>query len=196
VATHAAPAVDRAFAANVLGALARTITDRVDLGTAAVSGHGASTPAALSTLLFYPDRPITFLAMRLRISHPGAVQLSERLAAQGLVERPPGPDGRTRLLRLTSHGETAARRSLAARRDILDRALDALDDGQVAALTSAVDSMLHALTDTLLSGEFMCRACDELACPDELCPVERAEPAPPHRRGPGYGVPSRPSGRA
>ncbi len=186
----AAALPDRAFAANVLGALARTITDRVDIGAVQAVGHGASTPAALSTLLFYPDRPITFLAARLRISHPGAVQLSERLAAQGLLERTPGWDGRTRLLRLTDKGEEAARDILAARREVLDRAVDALDDGAVQAFTAAADAMLEALTDTLLSSEFMCRACDELACPDELCPVERAEPAPPHRRGEGYGVSS------
>ena len=48
--------------------------------------------------------------------------------------------------------------------------------------------MLEALTDDLLTSEFMCRMCDELACPDDRCPVERAEPAPSDRRGIGYGV--------
>jgi len=48
--------------------------------------------------------------------------------------------------------------------------------------------MLEAITDDLLTSEYMCRMCDELACPDARCPVERAEPAPPHRRGTGYGV--------
>jgi len=49
-----------------------------------------------------------------------------------------------------------------------------------------VCAMLEALTDTLLTSEFMCRMCDERRCPDERCPVERAEPAPLHRRGAGY----------
>ena len=39
----------------------------------------ANAPAALTTLLWYPDRPIAFLAARLRITHPGAVQLVDRL---------------------------------------------------------------------------------------------------------------------
>ncbi len=182
------PRADRAFAANVLGTLAQTVTDRVTLGMEGVAGHGAATPAALVTLLWYPDRPIAFLAGRLRISHPGAVQLSERLERASLVERVPGVDGRTKLLALTDQGEQLALQVLAARRHVLTRAVSALDDDQVRALTEAADAMLDALADDLLTSEFMCRLCDELACPDARCPVERAIPSPPHRRGTGYGV--------
>ena len=183
------PAADRAFAANVLGTLAQTIADRVTLGVEAVAGRGAATPAALVTLLWYPDRPIAFLATRLRITHPGAVQLSERLERDGLVERIPGADGRTRLLALTPRGEEVALGVMAARRDVLTRAVSALDDDRVQALTDAAEAMLDALADDLLTSEFMCRLCDELACPDARCPVEGAVPTPPHRRGTGYGVP-------
>jgi MarR family transcriptional regulator, negative regulator of the multidrug operon emrRAB len=181
---------ERAFAANVLGTLALTVGDRVGIGTARAAGYGANAPAALVTLLWYPDRPITYLADRLRISHPGAVQLSERLEAAGLVERLPGADGRTRLLALTARGESAARAVLAERRDVLDRALSAVSDEALPSLVETVCAMLEALADTLLTSEFMCRLCDELSCPDERCPVEHAEPAPAHRRGTGYGVPA------
>ena len=140
------------------------------------------------TLLWYPDRPIAFLAGRLRITHPGAVQLSERLSRAGLVERIPGADGRTRLLALTPLGEEVALRVLQARSDVVTRAIAALDDEQVSALSNAAEAMLDALADDLLTSEFMCRLCDELACPDARCPVERAIPTPPHRRGTGYGV--------
>ena len=143
------------------------------------------------TLLWYQDRPVTFLAARLRISHPGAVQLSTRLADDGLVRRLPGADGRTVLLSLTAAGERAARAVLAERSAVLDRALDGLDEPAVAALTHGVCAMLGALTDDLLTSEFMCRMCDEPACPDDRCPVERAEPSPPYRRGAGYGIRAR-----
>ena len=182
------PRAERAFAANVLGTLSQTVTDRVTLGMEAVAGHGAATPAALVTLLWYPDRPIAFLAARLRITHPGAVQLSERLERAGLVERVPGVDGRTKLLALTESGESLALQVLAARRHVLTRAISALDDAQVRALTETADAMLDALADDLLTSEFMCRLCDELACPDSRCPVESAIPTPSHRRGAGYGV--------
>ncbi len=180
---------DRAFAANVLGTFALTVSDRMGIATSAAAGHGANAPAALVTLLWYPDRPIAFLADRLRISHPGAVQLVDRLERDGLVDRIPAYDGRTKLLALTDHGHEVALTVLAERRDLLERAVSALDDAQVTALTDAVGAMLEALTDDLLTSEFMCRMCDELACPDARCPVERAQATPPHRRGTGYGVP-------
>ena len=183
------PLADRAFTANVLGTLALTVVDRVSIGASRATRHGANGPAALVTLLWYPDRPIAFLADRLRISHPGAVQLVDRLQDDGLVERIPALDGRTKLLALTPDGEAAALAVLAARRDVLERAVGALDDEQVRAFADAAGAMLEALADTLLTSEFMCRLCDELACPDVRCPVERAEPTPPHRRGTGYGVP-------
>jgi len=180
--------VDRAFTANLLGTLALTIVDRVGIGSARVARHGANAPAALVTLLWYPDRPIAFLADRLRITHPGAVQLVDRLARDGLVERIPGEDGRTKLLALSDRGERVAHLVLDERRQVLDRAVSALDDAQAAAVTDTVGAMLEALADSLLTSEYMCRICDELACPDARCPVERAEPAPAHRRGTGYGV--------
>jgi DNA-binding MarR family transcriptional regulator len=179
---------DRAFAANVLGTLALTVVDRVDIGAARATRHGANAPAALVTLLWYPDRPIAFLAARLRVTHPGAVQLVDRLEKDGLVERIPGEDGRTKLLALTAAGDRVALAVLAARREVLERAVGSLDDEQVRAFAEAAEAMLEALTDDLLTSEHMCRLCDELACPDARCPVERAEPAPPHRRGKGYGV--------
>jgi MarR family transcriptional regulator, negative regulator of the multidrug operon emrRAB len=181
-------AADRAFTANVLGTLALTVADRVSIGAARVARHGANAPAALVTLLWYPDRPIAFLADRLRITHPGAVQLVDRLEKDGLVDRIPALDGRTKLLALTSEGERVALDVLGARRDVLERAVSALGDAQVRALADAAGAMLEAITDDLLTSEYMCRMCDELACPDARCPVERAEPAPPHRRGTGYGV--------
>jgi MarR family transcriptional repressor of emrRAB len=179
---------DRAFAANILGTLAQTIVDRQRLGMDAVAGHGGRAPAALITLHFYPDRPISFLAHRLRISHPGAVQLVDRLVADDLAERVSAVDGRARHLRLTERGEQISRAVLAQRMLVLERALSALGDADCRALVSSVEAMLEALTDDLLTSEFMCRMCDELSCPDDRCPVERAEPSPRDRRGIGYGV--------
>jgi MarR family transcriptional repressor of emrRAB len=179
---------DRAFTVNILGTLAQTIVDRHTIGMEAVAGFGGNAPAALVTLRFYPERPISFLAHKLRISHPGAVQLVDRLAAAGLVERVTAVDGRSRLLVLTENGETIATAVLAQRRRVLEQALSPLDERACQALSSTLATMLEALTDDLLTSEFMCRMCDELACPDDRCPVERAEPSPTDRRGTGYGV--------
>jgi Mn-dependent DtxR family transcriptional regulator len=117
------------------------------------------------------------------------VQLVDRLERDGLVARIRAQDGRTKLLELTERGERVALDVLAERRAVLERAVSALDDRQVRLLADTTSAMLEAITDDLLTSEYMCRMCDELACPDARCPVERAEPAPPHRRGLGYGVP-------
>jgi DNA-binding MarR family transcriptional regulator len=183
----AAPA-ERDFVANILGTLAQTIVDRQSITMEAVAGHGGRAPAALVTLHFYPGRPISFLAHRLRISHPGAVQLVDRLVADDLVERTAAIDGRSRNLRLTELGEQRARAVQAQRTHVLRTALSDLPDEDCTALARAVEAMLEALTDDLLTSEFMCRLCNELACPDDRCPVERAEPSPHDRQGIGYGV--------
>ena len=178
---------DRAFTVNILGTLAQTIVDRQSIGMEAVAGFGGNAPAALVTLRFYPERPISFLAHKLRISHPGAVQLVDRLVAGGLAS---GHGDRRSLAPRRAHraGRAIADAVLAQRRRVLERALSSLDDQACHALSATLSTMLEALTDDLLTSEFMCRMCDELACPDDRCPVERAEPAPTDRRGTGYGV--------
>jgi hypothetical protein len=34
--------------------------------------------------------------------------------------------------------------------------------------------MLESMTTDRVTGDHICRRCDEVSCPDELCPVERA----------------------
>lgn len=179
---------ERRFTANILGAMAQTIVDRQTIGMQAVAGAGGQAPAALITLHFYPERPISFLARKLRISHPGAVQLVDRLSAAGLVERQATIDGRSRQLVLTAQGQSVAAGVLAQRHRVLDQALSALSEGACRELSATLSLMLESLTDDLLTSEYMCRMCDERACPDDRCPVERAEPAPTDRQGIGYGV--------
>ena len=77
---------DRAFAANVLGTLAQTVVDRVTIGAEAAAGHGAAAPAALVTLLWYPDRPITFLAARLRITRARMLLETGYLTVEAIAE--------------------------------------------------------------------------------------------------------------
>ena len=50
------------------------------------------------------------LAERLQISHHGVVQLVDRLAARGLVERRPGADRREVVVRLRAPADTVLRR--------------------------------------------------------------------------------------
>jgi MarR family transcriptional repressor of emrRAB len=165
-----ASAADRAFAANVLGALALALTDRLTREIEA-GGHTAHVPAALVTLLWYPDRPVAALARNLRISHPGAVQLADRLQQAGLLARRAGADGRTRLLTLTPAGLRAAHGVLDRRNEPLAAAIATLRDDELGSLTRAGCRILAALADQPGTGDQICRLCDERACPDDRCPV-------------------------
>ena len=93
-------AIDRD--ANILGALAVIVTDRTGNAVAAAAGHSLSAAVALSALHHFLDRPtVDALGRVLGLSPSGAVRLVDRLAADGLVTRGPGADGRSRSLTLT-----------------------------------------------------------------------------------------------
>ena len=179
---------DRALAANVLGTLALTLEDRISLGVRDALGRGAHAPAALVVLLWYPDRPMGIsrrdCASVIRCSAAGAAACGRRLGGahpwrgRSYDAACADPGGRAGGAGGAGGRARGARPSWSRRSPIAG----------VRAFLDTASAMLEALTDDLLTGESMRRMCDELACPDERCPVERAEPAPPARRGLGYGV--------
>jgi hypothetical protein len=90
-----------------------------------------------------------------------------------LVTREPGPDGRTKALRLTPAGEDLAEAVRRSRLDVLRQA--------TAALTAAERDQLDALVSKLLTGVRrdrasalrVCRLCDQDLCKAmEPCPVD------------------------
>ena len=92
--------------ANLLGALALTLSDRAAAAVQADAGVSRSDAAALVTLRNYAEgEPLDLLRRALALSHPGVVRLADRLQARGLVERHRGDrDGRAVALRLTAAG--------------------------------------------------------------------------------------------
>jgi MarR family transcriptional regulator, negative regulator of the multidrug operon emrRAB len=165
---------DNAYAANLLGALALTLTDRMAAATGMVAEYGPSAASALVTLLGYPGRPTDALASTLGLTHPGAVLLVNRLQDAGLVDRAVGDDKRVRLLSLTAEGRLRAQKVLEVRRAVLTAALEVVDAGLRDSVTVALEAMLGALTVDRRTADRTCRLCDEQGCPDERCPVENA----------------------
>jgi DNA-binding MarR family transcriptional regulator len=167
--------------ANVLGALALFLTDATADAIEA-AGHADSAAAALSALQQFLDRPtLDQLRRVLGLTPSGAVRLVDRLAADGLVTRGPGDDGRSRSVSLTAKGRRAAERVQAARTKVLERALAELTSRQRAALHSLTTQVLASLArDKVHSGQagrgWTCRLCDLVACgrPDGLCPAANA----------------------
>ena len=103
--------------ANLLGALALTLSDRAGAAVHARAGVSGSDAAALVTLRNYAEgEPLDLLRRALALSHPAVVRLADRLQARGLVERHrSASDGRAVALRLTAAGRRAADAALGAR---------------------------------------------------------------------------------
>jgi MarR family transcriptional repressor of emrRAB len=103
---------DPARAANVLGALALVLTDRVTDAVEAAAAQAETGAVALSALrhVLPPDPSIDLLRQVLGLTHSGTVRLVDRLEAAGQVRRGSGRDGRTRTVSLTTAGRRAATR--------------------------------------------------------------------------------------
>ena len=160
--------------ANLLGALALATVDRLRNSVAAEGERSMSARAALIHLRLRPGQSIDFLARVLGISHPAAVRLVGRLADEGLVERRPGADMRSRALVLTRAGQRAAVAALAARLEAVSDVLAPLTAAERHALEPLLEKLLAGLTDDRWSARRICRLCDFPACESRYCPVDHA----------------------
>jgi MarR family transcriptional repressor of emrRAB len=161
--------------ANLLGAAALAIADRLLNVATDAGGSGAGASAALVTLGTEPGIGVTELGTRIRVSQPQAARLAATLASRGLVERRAGRDARSVALHLTARGRAATRRILAARGRELVRLVEQLEPEEQRALTHGLEKLLGHLLDEIGSPDVVCRLCDRAACLAEgaTCPVGR-----------------------
>lgn len=160
--------------ANVLGALAVALVDRLSEATADAAGHSSSTAAALSALHQFLDDPsIDLLRQVLGLTSSGTVRLIDRLESEGYVARRPGIDGRSIAISLTPSGRRAATRVTAARAGVLDRSLDVLSPAEREALDKLSSKVLVGLMRGPGATRWICRLCDFRACGHDAgwCPV-------------------------
>lgn len=160
--------------ANLLGALALALADRVQEVAADVARHGASGPAALVALDGHAaGASIDGLRRVLGLTHSGTVRLVDRVAAGGLLERRTGADARAVSLHLTPAGRRLARRIAAAREGVLAGVLTELSPSRRTMLNSLLTDMFAGLHTTPEDVARVCRLCDAAAC--GTCPVQGAE---------------------
>jgi DNA-binding MarR family transcriptional regulator len=160
--------------ANLLGALALAVSDRVSDAVAAVAGHGASGPAALVALDGYAGgASIDALRRFLGLTHSGAVRLVDRLVADGLAERRIGIDGRSVSVHLTPQGRRTARRVASAREAMLEQVLAALGPARREQANALLTELLQGLAGDPEDAPRICRLCDGNACGRArgACPV-------------------------
>lgn len=169
--------------ANLLGAHALRVADRMHAAVEAETGLGPTQAAALVSLASFAEgEPLASLRSALDLSQPGAVRAVDRLAAAGLVSRRRGrQDARQALVHLTPKGRRTAQRVLAARGRALISEVDQLSSADRATVTQALERLLGAATDGRATARRICRLCDGDACghPDR-CPVTLAADACDH----------------
>ena len=162
----------RARAANLLGALAMGISDRLQHETEDAAGHSGARAAALATLAQWPPDTIEALRHSLGLTHSATVRVVNGLVADGLVRRQHVGGGPAVRPRLTRAGEAEARRVLAARNHVLQWLVGDITDDELKRVTPVVERLLERLTSDFNAGELICRLCELDECPQDRCPVE------------------------
>jgi DNA-binding MarR family transcriptional regulator len=165
---------DGDHAANVLGALALVLHDRMSEAVASAAGQPETGAAALSMLLHFVEQPrVGLLHRALGLTPSGAVRMVDKLEEAGWVRRGPGGDGRATSVRLTASGRRVAARVSDARVAVLCEALSGLSEDQRAALDEIVGVVLVGLMRDPGATRWMCRLCDAERCGhrEGACPV-------------------------
>jgi DNA-binding MarR family transcriptional regulator len=150
--------------AQLLGVLTLSATDRFRSTIEGSLGRAGAHPAALVHLAAHPGASVQGLADVLEISQPAAVKVADRLSQDGLLQRRPGPDGRTRALGLTAEGSRAADQVLADRERALDEVLGVLDPAERECLEPLLAKLVSGLADDRPGALSACRLCDRDAC--------------------------------
>lgn len=159
--------VDRT--ANLLGAVGLAIADRIEATARAILNHSGETPAALIVIGYGLGPSNEELRRILRLSHPGAVRLVDRLVGDGLVERRQGRDKRAIALYLSERGIVLREELLTERLAALRPFLLPLTEQEQAILGGLLEKVIAALGTTDADRCTICRLCDDSVCID--CPI-------------------------
>jgi DNA-binding MarR family transcriptional regulator len=173
--------------ANLLGAWALAVSDRIGAAASEAAGRGGQAPAALVALhQFAGGGTIEELRRVLGLTHSAAVRLVDALESDGHVARRAGVgDRRSVALALTPSGRAAARRVIRARAEAVESTLGGLTDAQRRSLTALAEGLTADLAALRLdqrregvtpAGGWLCRLCDFAACgrSDGRCPAANA----------------------
>jgi DNA-binding MarR family transcriptional regulator len=157
---------------NLLGALALGLADAVQAVARDQAHEGGRAGAALCAIAHEPGLSIEQLRGAVGLSHPGAVRLIDRLAAEGAIERRAARDKRAVALHLTRAGGRRVRKIVADRRAALARTLGVLSPSERRILDRLLAKMLRALPRSDAHALAICRFCEGDAC--DPCPVGEA----------------------
>lgn len=159
--------------ANLLGALAWAIVERVNAATGGL-GVGNETPmAALNLIDQHAGCTQIELGDILGLPNAAVRALLDELAGEGRIglQQVEGP--RALALQLTETGRLDVQAYLRQRRIALHEIVGLLSSYQQLQLDSISETVLESLTETADAGCRLCRLCDAQCCPEDECPVHR-----------------------
>lgn len=171
--------------ANLLGAVATGLTDRMQDAAHDAAWLDGSDPVALVALLdFSPDGTVQALSQVCGLTHSRGVRLVNRLVGAGYAERNPGRNARSISVTLTPAGRAAANALRAARQAAIRATISDLTTREREELARTCATLIGALAEQRLArrrdgrspaGGALCRLCDFGACQraDGNCPAAR-----------------------
>lgn len=155
--------------ANLLGAVALAVSDKIRETARDIVRHSGETPAALVVIGYGPGPSNDQLKRTLGLSHPGTVRLVDRLVADGMVERRTGQDRRAVALYLTEKGMSVREDVLAGRLAAVRPFVEALKEPERETLRDTLHALLSALDPSDAERRTLCRMCDGRVCTN--CPI-------------------------
>jgi DNA-binding MarR family transcriptional regulator len=165
--------MSRLRTANLLGALTGEVTNRLDRQLKEHPNQTSSFAAALNVIAYFEGCMNTQLASALRLSHPATVRLVDKLEAEGLVEARDAKDGRAVALFLTKKGKARTKTVLEQRCVTLSAVIEVLSAGEQSQFVGCLEKLLAHMTGSVDQAVYICRLCDEIACPADHCPVHQ-----------------------
>lgn len=165
----------RAHTANILGALALLIQDRVESLWQSALDLSPMAAAALVQIDNEPGSSIEGVAGRIGLTHSATVRVIDKLAERGLVEKDRArQDARAQSLKLGKAGKRTVQELHAARNRVTDDLLSGLGAHQRQALEGAISTILHRTVEPGREADVTCRVCDDRRCSPDLCPIRVA----------------------
>ncbi|BCK52266.1 MarR family winged helix-turn-helix transcriptional regulator [Nocardia wallacei] len=159
--------------ANLLGATALAVSDKMIRDVTARAKTNPSATAALTVLLQAGPMGVTDLGRCLGLTQSAATRTLDSLENAGLVRRT--RTGRVRAIELTAAGRRSAAMVLRERVRWLETLAGALDEPDRAHLERILGTLLTRIYDEVPDADLLCRLCDRRACTHEqVCPVGQA----------------------
>ena len=159
--------------ANILGALALLIQDRVEAHWQQELDLSLMAAAALIQVDWEPGCSIEGVAQNIGLTHSATVRIVDKLVERDLLTKDRArKDARAQSLKLSKAGKRTVEQLHATRNTVTDELLGLLPPQQVEALGKAVGTILCRTVTSLEESNATCRVCDQTRCRPEICPIQ------------------------